>query len=199
MRCEREKLNPTSHPCCDVCDPDAFRTSEGLHTHTKPTRKRKVHANTILAENMDGADVSLKNALHAWRVQELKNLGFGGEDFFGPQFVMSERVLQRVVELAHDSKIASSTSFIEQVQWCDSAKYADEIMGLVRSVYPINLPKPLTVLSSNSPLSQVPPSTQQFSSAHNAQGLRVLDKENNPIEVRQRRCGKCKKVGHIGM
>lgn len=135
MKCNRTELNPESHPCCDTCEPFELRTSaEVSQTLTKATRKRKMNTKKISVEDMSDRDNALKDALVAWRAQEMKNIGFSGKDFFGPQFVMSERILQRIIELAHESKLTNATVFVEQVQWCDSQIYADEILEIIQNV-----------------------------------------------------------------
>lgn len=149
-------------------------------------------------------DRVLKKALREWCSQEMDKRGFGGDDFYGDSLVMSERVLQRIIDLAHKSKITSTTVFVEQVQWCDAQRYAEEILEIIRGIYLVQPPKPLGTLSTNNPFSQVPAPASHTLLAHMqspSQGLLDADKENRATmtAIHRRQCGKCKAFGHIGM
>lgn len=122
--------------CCDACDPFTLPMAEVSQVPEKPTHKHQIHVKHITVEEMTDSDIMLKKALRKWCSQELEKKGFGGEDFYGDSLIMSERVLRRIVDLAHASKITNTTTFVEQVQWCYARKYAEEILELVCSVYP---------------------------------------------------------------
>lgn len=204
-KCQRETHGRGTRSCCDVCDHSlVLTTTKFLPPPAKPPRKRKIKAQEITADNMDATDRLLKKALRKWAAEELQKR-YPGEEFYGPQLIMSERVLHRIIDLAHESKIPNATVLTEQLQWSDAPRYADQVFEIIRTIYPTNPPveTPFTVLSTNGPLSQVSPYASNSHSTHpplSSQGSLSADKENHGVETaaRRRQCSKCKAHGHIG-
>lgn len=148
MKCERGPDGESQLPCCDTCDP-TLAPLPIVPAPEKPKPKRYIEVATVAVEDMTESDIRLKKALRKWCYGEMERRGFGGEDFYGTSLIMSERVLRRIVDIARVSGIPDALAFVEQVQWCDAQKYADEILEIVRSIYPGEPSRPLGVLSTD--------------------------------------------------
>ncbi|KAJ3572752.1 hypothetical protein NP233_g2867 [Leucocoprinus birnbaumii] len=111
-----------------------------LQEPPRPIQQRRMNVPALAIEDMDSQALGLKRKLREWRVRQMKERDFEGEEFFGPQQVMSECIPRRIIELAHASKLTDTAVLVEKVQWCDTPKFADEILEIIHSVY---LPQPL--------------------------------------------------------
>ncbi|KAJ3553427.1 hypothetical protein NP233_g12645 [Leucocoprinus birnbaumii] len=140
IRCESAEEATQSH-CCDVCEPSAFEIPHFTQEPPCVIRSRRMKVPALSIEEMDDKALELKRLLCGWRVTQMKIRDLEDKEFFGPQQVMSERVLWRIVDLGHARKLTDTSVLIKQVQWVDVAEFAQEIIGIVHSVYPI-LPQP---------------------------------------------------------
>ncbi|KAJ3560311.1 hypothetical protein NP233_g10922 [Leucocoprinus birnbaumii] len=116
---------------------------------SNPPRKRKMKVQTLTVADFSERDIHLKQSLRDWHLNTLAKRGLEGDDRFGPNYIMSDRVLQRIVKLTHSGKLVNATVLVEQVDWCDVCKYAKEIVALVTSAYP---PDPPTVTVEELPV-----------------------------------------------
>ncbi|KIK37779.1 hypothetical protein CY34DRAFT_59074, partial [Suillus luteus UH-Slu-Lm8-n1] len=76
------------------------------------------------------------DALEKWRGEKMKDCGFGDDDFFGPQLVLTDEALDRIVDLAHDYKLPDLKTLRDQVNWCYVDSLGSEIITLVKEFFP---------------------------------------------------------------
>ncbi|OBZ77631.1 ATP-dependent DNA helicase RecQ [Grifola frondosa] len=142
--------------------------------------KRGKNKIKMASYTMNDADLRLKKSLKAWREKQMEEEELDGDDFFGPQYLLSDRLLTRIVDLAHFSKLSTVQILQEQTDWCHASKYGPRILELVRLHIPAPvLPSPFTSaplppIASGS-ASSTPPSVTKAS----------------------RKCGKCGAHDHI--
>ncbi|KAF5381621.1 hypothetical protein D9615_005404 [Tricholomella constricta] len=124
------------------------------HPAVKATRgKRKVKADKY---TMKPHDHGLKDALDAWRTKQLAT-DFEGDDFFGPQMILSDDLLDRIVDLAHYCKIPDVEALLHQTSWRYASKYGPAIQELVFKYQPEPPLAPTPAL--------IPPTTESASQA----------------------------------
>ena len=66
---------------------------------------------------------------------------FPGDDFFGLQYLMSDDILNHIVDLTHYKKLANVALFLEQTDWRHTGNYGPQILELI-NVYVLPLPLP---------------------------------------------------------
>ncbi len=150
---------------------------------------------------MDSHDELLAAALDNWRTEQSQKEGLGDDELFGSHFVLCDDILERIVSLAHHSKIATLDDFIAQTNWCFARDYGPEILRIVKIYFPE--PPPITTapaLPSNSVPGHVMPRTNSpvpSSSANNATSISApLSAEPSK---RRRTCKNCGSNAHICM
>lgn len=105
---------------------------------------------------MEDRDHHLREDLIRWRKNQQVKKGFGGDVFFGPHRILSDQVLDYIVDLAHYSKITSIQVLGKQTLWKGTTKYGNDILALIRAHAPPNMTNPTprgTLLPINSPSS----------------------------------------------
>lgn len=162
--------------CCDVCHPVSFPVATVPIKGSRSKRKMKVTNFT-----MDEYDLRLRDGLNEWREQQLEDEGRGGDDFFGPEVLMSNDVRNRIVDLAHHGKIQNVKTLEEQTGWQYALHYGLKVFELI-NIYS----RPHTLLPS------APPASQVF------QGIDTNIASQLPTEgKRLRTCGACGSDKHI--
>ncbi|KAF4615749.1 hypothetical protein D9613_012407 [Agrocybe pediades] len=109
--------------CCDKCFPDAVHFFPPPISTVQVRRKRKFR---VKKYTMGPADGQLTKALERWRLQQMEQLGLGGDVIFGPQLILSDSVLDRLVQLGHLKKIPDIDSLDSQTDWRYARKYGQE-------------------------------------------------------------------------
>ncbi|KAF8257524.1 P-loop containing nucleoside triphosphate hydrolase protein [Lactarius quietus] len=123
--------------CCDTCNPDSFVLLSPSTTALKQTwalNKFKV-MDYILSET----DKKLKTALQNWRGTQLSGT-VGDNDMFRPQLIMTDDVLDRLVGLAHYSKVSDLTSIRTQVSWRHVDLWGADVLDIIKTYYPLDEP-----------------------------------------------------------
>ncbi|KIK81639.1 hypothetical protein PAXRUDRAFT_155602 [Paxillus rubicundulus Ve08.2h10] len=77
------------------------------------------------------ADDLHKELIH-WREMKMIEEDLDGNDLFGPQIIMSNKILHRIIDLIHYFKLTKPTSLLEQTVWCYSMDYGLEIIQLIK-------------------------------------------------------------------
>lgn len=149
---------------------------------------------------MNPQDFKLRHELDEWRQNQLVKEGFDEDDFFGPQYLMADDILNRIVDLAHHSQLPTVQVLLEQTEWANSTKYGADVLKIVHK-YTIPAPSPLTTQPLNR---TVAPSVstsakgplQMASGPHRPEVLRpeAQKKENKG----GKKCRKCGATDHIG-
>ncbi|KIJ08905.1 hypothetical protein PAXINDRAFT_17987 [Paxillus involutus ATCC 200175] len=93
-----------------------------------------------------GEDNLHKELVH-WREMKMIEEDLDGDDFFGPQIIMSNKILHRIIDLAHYFKLTTPTSLLEQTGWCYSMDYGPEIIQLIKAKIPFPVPQPSTTIT----------------------------------------------------
>ena len=65
---------------------------------------------------MKAHNFKLKDGLKAWRTEQME-WEFSGDDFFGPQLLLSDEILNQIISLAHKNKLTDIQSLHEQTDW----------------------------------------------------------------------------------
>ncbi|KAJ6570683.1 P-loop containing nucleoside triphosphate hydrolase protein [Mycena sp. CBHHK59/15] len=167
LRC----VSKTPLICCELCTPAHFESFAIVDLPKVPPIPSKSRIRPYKAE---ASDMDLRDALHQFRRTAtetkfsravLKNSG--------PGLVMSNEVLQRIVDCAHVYKIQSIEQLARETRWAGATEFGFEVVALINEHRPVPTPP---ILLTSTPLS-------------------VRD-ENTP-STNSRKCSKCKATGHI--
>ncbi|KAF8833271.1 hypothetical protein BDN67DRAFT_1017746 [Paxillus ammoniavirescens] len=93
-----------------------------------------------------GEDNLCKELIH-WREMKMIEEDLDGDDFFGPQIIMFNKILHHIIDLTHYFKFMTSTSLLEQTGWCYSMDYGPEIIQLIKVKIPFLVPQPSTTIT----------------------------------------------------
>ena len=153
---------------------------------------------------MAEADRKLREALCDWRSTQLQALGAStGDDMFGSQLIMTDEILERILDLAHFGQIDTLVTLQTQVSWRYCNRWGLQILDIVKTHFPFvveavetpreplqpveNLPGPST--------GNIPPST---TSSARAASSATSNSRNKPRTRGPYRCGSCGSLTHIG-
>jgi hypothetical protein len=141
---------------------------------------------------MTDVDDRLKAALQEWRSDQI-----GDDEMFGPQLIMTDDVLDRLVGLAHSGRVSDLASIHTQVSWRHIDIWGADILDIIKKYFPdvddvveAESPRPVLQASENLP---GPSSWPSDTPSTAPSGSRV------PKPMRRRRCSACGSDGHIGM
>ncbi|KAG2109987.1 uncharacterized protein F5147DRAFT_772828 [Suillus discolor] len=112
-----------------------FPLQQLVSTRTKPKYKVKPY-------KMTDSKCKLQQELIKWRDSKIIEEDLDADDFFGPQMIMSNKILNSIVDLAHYHKILSTTSLFQQTSWCYSSKYRQSILDIILTCIPLPIVKP---------------------------------------------------------
>jgi hypothetical protein len=142
---------------------------------------------------------NLHQELLQWRDFKVLEEDFDGDNFFSPQIIMSNKILDQIIDLAHYLKIITTTTLFEQMHWCYADLYGPEILKIIKMCIPLPRPpspKPValvsvSVLGSSSLVNQ-------HSLAPNPQPIEAAGFVDGPSAKQLRMCSACRNYGHIG-
>jgi hypothetical protein len=147
---------------------------------------RQPRKTVVKGYNKTQIELKLQEELECWRKAEYVALGFT-ETFVGPQMLMSDETLDRLVDLAHAGAIRGPEQLVREVDWVFSDKYARTLVELIHRFI---LPPPITSKQQDGPnLQSSGPRDDDIQSA------------THGVEVRQpksRVCRRCCQPGHNG-
>lgn len=116
--------------------------------------------------------MNLRDALHEFRRDAtVKKFSRAVLKNSGPGVVMSNEILQRVVDCAHFHKIESREQLERETRWAGAGEFGDEIVDLISK----HRPKP-------------PPTADELNEGDSSSSSRV---------VKSRKCSKCGALDHI--
>lgn len=136
---------------------------------------------------MDSHGEALAIVLDDWRVEQSRKEGLGDDDFFGAHFVLCDEILERIVSLAHHSRIPDLEALVVQTSWCFAKDYGPEILKIVREHFPN--PPPST---STTVLGQASLNTPPLPLSQSINGI-----ETRELLKRKRTCKNCGSESHI--
>lgn len=139
--------------CCDACFPKVVSLSEPL-TEPQSKQPRSQRKFTIKPYTTSASEGQLKQALFEWRQEAFGASLYRGNTFFGPLLLMTDIILQRIVDLAHYAKLPDVSSLAFQTKWRYTKTYGAAILEVVHQYCPQNMPtRPQRPLESD-PASQ---------------------------------------------
>lgn len=186
-----------SRYCCDICNPAALQ-SRLFPSLPLPSTRAK-HKFTIKPYEMTTRGHDLHQELLHWRDFKVLEEDLDGDNFFGPQIIMSNKILDRIIDLAHYSKIISTTALFEQTHWCYADLYGPEILKIIKTCIPLPCPpSPKPVASVSVPVLGSSSIVNQHSLAPNPQSIEAAGSVDVPSVKRPRKCSACGNFGHIG-
>jgi len=135
--CERCRVH-VPEVCCNICHPDHYKVPVA-EPSDKATRSKNKHNLKPYAQGPP--EMSLRTAL-VDMCRELAADIFGPHTFLTPQCIMSTKLLDRIVDLAHNTNI---TTLREQVTWGYLDTHGTVILQLVKQFCPPTDPSPFTI------------------------------------------------------
>lgn len=114
---------------------------------------------------------------------------------FGPQLIMTDDILDRLVGLAHSGKVSDITSISTQVSWRHIDLWGSEVLDLIKKYYPLDepdSPRPALRIVENMP---GPSDIRHPPTAPSA----TASSSRDPKPTRVRWCSACGSDTHIGM
>jgi hypothetical protein len=141
---------------------------------------------------MKAHDFKLKDGLKAWRTEQMEQ-EFSGDDFFGPQLLLSDEILNRIVDLAHKNKLTDIQSLHEQTDWRHSSKYGAVIIEMVKSCAPPPPPPPVPTPSSSGSASSSQLALQGVSNSLS----QIAQNPQVSVPKKSRHCATCGGQDHI--
>lgn len=142
---------------------------------------------------------NLRQELLQWRNFKLLEEDPDGDDFFDPQIIMLNKILDQIVDLAHYSKIITVTTLFEQTHWCYADVYGAEILTIIKSCIPLpRLPSPKPSASVSVPVLGSSAIVNQHSLASNPQSIEATGSVDGPSAKQPRKCSACGNYSHIG-
>ena len=131
---------PPTGACCDLCNPHLFADIAivSVTQASRKTRKATVKPYKIAEHKM-----AFHLALQTWCDEEtIRHHGMATHVTYGPILIMSDQLLERIVDLVHASKIKDATYLKNETLWTKSDKYAPEILTLIAQHAPLPPPPP---------------------------------------------------------
>ncbi|KAJ7182546.1 hypothetical protein C8R43DRAFT_829069, partial [Mycena crocata] len=120
----------TPRICCELCNPQFLemfgRVDLPLREQAAPRRSR------IASYHTDALDMNLRDVLHGFRcTTTVPKFGCIVLKNSGPSIVMSNEVLQRIIDCAHFFKISSTEQLARETQWAGVTEFGTEVVDLI--------------------------------------------------------------------
>jgi ATP-dependent DNA helicase RecQ len=168
--------------CCELCSPAFFKEFAQVDMEKpKPIPSRSRIKDYVA----DAEDMNLRDALHMFRRQTTQTLfGLACLKNNGPGIFMSNEVLQRIVDCAHEYKIDTREDLAKETRWTGVHDHSTTVITLIKAHRPKPLPPPLL---TSTPLCSQPGTLNQFPPRTPL----------NQRTVKSRKCSKCGSHNHI--
>lgn len=129
---------------------------------------------------MGDAEQDLRVALVAFR-RELASEKLTTNSFLAPQALMSTKLLDRIVDLAHHHHIPTLDALREQITWAFLDSHGSKILQLAHQFCPLPLSSPFTT-------------TPLASCTSGSGNVNISVTTSKP--TKQNKCGHCSGLGH---
>ncbi|KAJ7231791.1 P-loop containing nucleoside triphosphate hydrolase protein [Mycena rebaudengoi] len=120
---------------CELCTPSHFESFAIVDLPKPapvPSRSR------LKAYKAEGDDMTLRDALHGFRLAAtIAKFGHAVLKNNGPGMVLSNEVLQRIVDCAHQYKIQSTEQLMKETRWAGTGEFGAEVLELINIHRPI--------------------------------------------------------------
>ncbi|KAH7918225.1 P-loop containing nucleoside triphosphate hydrolase protein [Leucogyrophana mollusca] len=185
-----------SRLCCDTC-------SASLSAYVQPAVvepiKRAKRKFKVPKYQMGEAEKVLRQKLQKWRELQMVEEDLIDDDFFGSQIIMSNEILDRIVDLAYTHKITDAVTLAEQTNWIYADNYGAKVAEIVLACIPIP-PDPRTAQSQVLQMQQIQNNPSAVQPA--APTEPVVASSSKPPAARAKRgpykCRACGATGHNG-
>jgi hypothetical protein len=207
--------------CCDLCNPELMViTQESLEVAPGDGRESeqedggdeddlvamplapKVCKYSTRCYEATGWDKRLLQELWAWRSKVYDDYWAEVDEVgFGMSLVISDELVQRLVDLAHYGKLVYVTDIQTQTSWRDPMGLSDEIIDIIRMTHEATALGPLfnhtprawpsrsqTPISPSQPLTPAPPGPQS-----------IAGSPMTPGPCKSTQCSVCRRFGHNGV
>ena len=120
--------------CCELCHPTFFQELAPSMVTKPPAAPSRSRIKEYTAHCQD---MELQDALHTFR-KETGIMKFSLPYFtsHGASIVMSQRVLQRIVDCAHTGKIRTKDDLSRETRWGGTEEHSDIILNLISTHHP---------------------------------------------------------------
>ncbi|KAF7967710.1 hypothetical protein HWV62_33295 [Athelia sp. TMB] len=174
--CLRCAIHPPSI-CCELCNPDDFANFARVNVNG---RKRARNRARIPKYDAQPHDMELRHALHQFRKDEtIKVFGLATLKNIGPSIILSNSLLDRIVDCAHVRKISTLDQLKHETQWSRADSCDAVILSLIKTHAP-----PVPLVAARAPPVLIQPSPTN--------GLLT------PVKaIALKQCSSCKGMGHI--
>ena len=138
--------------CCELCSPSYFETV--AHVSLEKSKNQPPRS-TLPEENYktNPCDMELRNALHNFcKTHTLECFGHAYLHNTGPDVIMVNDVLQRIVNCAHFYLIETAAQLAKETHWNSSEEFADVILDLINLHHPKLIAEPPLASVTNGPL-----------------------------------------------
>ncbi|KAF8135271.1 hypothetical protein K438DRAFT_1493035, partial [Mycena galopus ATCC 62051] len=120
--------------CCELCNPEYFASFGHVDLPKAPPVP---HRSRITAYKAERQDMDLRDALHQFRRgATIRKFSLAVPKNSGPGVVMSNEVLQRIVDCAHRHKIESTEQLEKETHWAGAAEFGEEVIALINEHCP---------------------------------------------------------------
>lgn len=197
-----------SRLCCDSCNPDSFFLPTPTTTAPKQTRAPNKFKVDKSKYKMVNADESLTSALRQWRDAQLVRIGIpAGDEMYGSQLIMTDDILERIVELPHFSQLGDLASMKAQVNWRYNDQWGAQILEITSKFSSPSIDSPnQSVPPSHRPMLQptgtenIPGSSvlHQFPDAQTSAFTPAANPNPKPRARNRYKCSTCGSPTHIG-
>lgn len=179
----------TPDVCCDIHHPFAFPLFDTL----VPQPPKLPNRSRLPNYSMGPKEYELCEALEDWREEKMaEKYGRSHLIDIGPSIIMSDSILDRLVNCAHHEKIKTIEDFRKETHWLATDKYEPEVLAIIHRIIPV---KVVSVALTNTPLQRRPLSTV----ANPPRGGNVALPSTVSAVKKTNRCSACQQEGHNSM
>lgn len=179
----------TPDVCCDIHHPFAFPLFDTL----VPQPPKLPNRSRLPNYSMGPKEYELCEALEDWREEKMaEKYGRSHLIDIGPSIIMSDSILDRLVNCAHHEKIKTIEDFRKETHWLATDKYGPEVLAIIHRIIPV---KVVSVALTNTPLQRRPLSTV----ANPPRGGNVALPSTVSAVKKTNRCSACQQEGHNSM
>ena len=133
--------------CCELCSPSFFSDFARTSISKLPAAPSRSKLRDHISDN---CDMALKKALHRFRTETaVQKYGQAYFTDYGAGIVMSQRILQCVVDCAHANKINSKDDLLKETCWVGAEQHGDAVLQLIATHRPPPVPSSMPLIDIN--------------------------------------------------
>ncbi|KIK78749.1 hypothetical protein PAXRUDRAFT_163135 [Paxillus rubicundulus Ve08.2h10] len=133
---------PTPTVCCDLHNPQDFSSFSFMQS--KPPAQ--LQCSRLPKYTCERSDYNLHKALQDWCEDKTAAIfGWAALNDLGPSLLMTNALLDRIIDCAHHHKIHTTQDLRKETSWTDSEKYGEEVVAIIRQ-HAAPLPSPFNTI-----------------------------------------------------